>query len=137
MTCMIITKFLHFSYKIKRDVNSITPRPPYDYFDHSNNILHQDKSFANLDNDVYNFVGQRNPNRKLETEMVWKCFHFSDIYRNDNLNYVCHQNSFDDDDDESSGGNWQWCLLTIVGNKTIIQRRRKDFIHYLKMNVAR
>jgi hypothetical protein len=37
--------------------------------------------------------------------------------------------------DENS--NWQWCLLTIAGNKTIVQRRRKDFIHYLRMNTAR
>jgi hypothetical protein len=34
-------------------------------------------------------------------------------------------------------GNWQWCLLTIAGNKSIVQRRKKDFIHYLRMNVAR
>jgi len=58
----------------------------------------------------------------------WSEFHFK--------YYFCLlQDSFDDE--EGSGGNWQWCLLTIVGNKTIVQRRRKDFIHYLKMNIAR
>ena len=40
-------------------------------------------------------------------------------------------------DGADDSGNWQWCLLTIAGNKTIVQRRRKDFIHYLRMNVAR
>lgn len=32
--------------------------------------------------------------------------------------------------------NWQWCLLTLDGNATIVQLRRDDFIRYVRMNVA-
>jgi hypothetical protein len=46
-------------------------------------------------------------------------------------NILFHQDGMDD------SGNWQWCLLSISGNKTIVQRRRRDFIHYLRMNIAR
>ena len=34
------------------------------------------------------------------------------------------------------GGNWQWCLLTLAGNATILQLRKEDFVRYLKMNLA-
>ena len=32
--------------------------------------------------------------------------------------------------------NWQWCLLTLAGNATILQLRKEDFVRYLKMNLA-
>ena len=32
--------------------------------------------------------------------------------------------------------NWQWCLLTLDGNATILQLRKEDFVRYLKMNLA-
>ena len=50
--------------------------------------------------------------------------------------------TLDDDDDDDVDGpvrlrrDWQWCLLALDGNATIVQLRRDDFVRYLRMNVA-
>ena len=38
--------------------------------------------------------------------------------------------------DGDPSANWQWCLLTLAGNATILQLRKEDFVRYLKMNLA-
>ena len=38
--------------------------------------------------------------------------------------------------DGDPNANWQWCLLTLAGNATILQLRKEDFVRYLKMNLA-
>ena len=38
--------------------------------------------------------------------------------------------------DLDSNVEWNWCLMAIAGNATIVKLRRDDFVRYLRMNIA-
>ena len=58
-----------------------------------------------------------------------------EYYEDDYTMHVVPLNPPDTLGDDPSA-NWQWCLLTLAGNATILQLRKEDFVRYLKMNLA-